>query len=85
MSVIEDLTQRVTQLEKVIELMIGKAKTDHNHVGMLHLENESMAFIISDAYVPLLRSHGTILDGILANIVEIKKKLNEVICYIANR
>lgn len=81
MSVID----RLDRLENIIELIVGKAKTLHNHVGMLHLENESLAMIVSDAYVPLLRSHGTIIDGILANLLEIKKKLNEVITYIGNR
>lgn len=56
---------RLECIEKTLELMIGRAKSDRNHVGMLHMENENQGIIISEAYVPKLRELETAIELIL--------------------
>lgn len=68
MSVIE----RLEKLENAFQLICGKFETNHKHVNMLHLENESMAMVVQDAYVTKLRE-------IEEKVNLCIKKLNEVI------
>lgn len=76
---------RLERLEKAMELMIGKAKTDHNHVGMLHDENEALSLVYGDAYLVILRRNETDIALIKQSIKELIIKLNEVILYVNNR
>lgn len=71
MSVIE----RIEKLEDAFQLLCSKHETNHKHVNMLHLENESMAMVVQEAYVTKLRELEEKVNVCIT-------KINEVIEYV---